>query len=105
MRLSVTCSLSTPAINESNLLLRSNSNMISLSSWLSELPRLETPKRHLRVQLQDALAKSRNAKDVYLKADVKGKLVSSLLPQSEGKRKEADLPTPRCRVISMCIQR
>ncbi|CAL1164880.1 unnamed protein product [Cladocopium goreaui] len=94
---------------------------------------LETPKRHLRLQLQDALAKSRNAKvkqlkcvnlavdqmttfdfverkpqdnpwdvyakarrmvafeddeDVYLNAEVKGKLVSSLLPQSEGKRKE-----------------
>lgn len=27
--------------------------------------------------------------DVYLKSEVKGKLVSSLLPQSEGKRKEA----------------
>ena len=30
-------------------------------------------------------------KDVYLNAEVKGKLVSSLLPQSEGKRKEAVL--------------
>lgn len=30
-----------------------------------------------------------HTEDVYLKSEVKGKLVSSLLPQSEGKRKEA----------------
>ena len=47
--------------------------MESSQSWMGmgmTTPRLETPKRHLRLQLQDALAKSRNAKALAMCRDV-----------------------------------